>query len=104
MQDHPAADPTRTDLLTLTDGHYVTYFAPDKAEGHHLSVTATESGKVTLIALALPENGLTVPVKDASGKEIQTVDLTYITEIEAPAGSVIEIPLGNGLMLAEVIW
>lgn len=94
----------RTDLLTLTDGHYVTYFAPDKAEGHHLSVTATESGKVTLIALALPENGLTVPVKDASGKEIQTVDLTYITEIEAPAGSVMEIPLGNGLMLAEVIW
>ena len=32
------------------------------------------------------------------------LDLTYITEIEAPAGSVIEIPLGNGLMLAEVIW
>ena len=94
----------RTDLLTLTDGHYVTYFSPDKAEGHNLSVTATESGKVTLIALALPENGLTVTVKDASGKEIKTVDLTYITEIEAPAGSVIEIPLGNGLMLAEVIW
>ena len=94
----------RTDLLTLTDGHYVTYFAPDKAEGHNLSVTATESGKVTLMALALPENGLTVTVKDASGKEIKTVDLTYITEIEAPAGSVIEIPLGNGLMLAEVIW
>lgn len=94
----------RTDLLTLTDGHYVTYFAPDKAEGHNLSVTATESGKVTLIALALPENGLTVTVKDAGGKEIKTVDLTYITEIEAPAGSVIEIPLGNGLMLAEVIW
>ncbi len=94
----------RTDLLTLTDGHYVTYFAPDKAEGHNLSVTANESGKVTLIALALPENGLTVTVKDASGKEIKTVDLTYITEIEAPTGSVIEIPLGNGLMLAEVIW
>ena len=93
----------RTDLLTLTDGHYVTYFGPDKAEGHNLSVTVTESGKVTLIALALPENGLTVTVKDASGKEIKTVDLTYITEIEAPAGSVIEIPLGNGLMLAEVI-
>lgn len=94
----------RTDLLTLTDGHYVTYFAPDKAEGHNLSVTATESSKVTLIALALPENGLTVTVKDAGGNEIKTVDLTYITEIEAPAGSVIEIPLGNGLMLAEVIW
>ena len=93
----------RTDLLTLTDGHYVTYFAPDKAEGYHLSVAATESGKVTLIALTLPENGLTVLVKDASGKEIRTVDLTYITEIEAPAGSVMEIPLGNGLMLAEVI-
>ena len=94
----------RTDLLTLTDGHYVTYFGPEKAEGHKLSVTATESGKVTLIALALPENGLTVTVKDAGGKEIKTVELTYITEIEAPAGSVIEIPLGNGLMLAEVTW
>ena len=43
-------------------------------------------------------------MKDAGGKEIKTVDLTYITEIEAPAGSVIEIPLENGLMLAEVIW
>ena len=94
----------RTDLLTLTDGHYVTYFAPDKAEGHNLSVTATESGKVTLIALALPENGLTVTVKDAGGKEIKQVELTYITEIQAPDGSVIEIPLGNGLMLAEVTW
>jgi hypothetical protein len=94
----------RTDLLTLTDGHYVTYFGPDKAEGHKLSVTATESGKVTLIALALPENGLTITVKDAGGKEIKTVELTYITEIDASAGSVIEIPLGNGLMLAEVTW
>jgi hypothetical protein len=93
----------RTELLKLTDGHYVSYFAPDHAEGHRLSVTVTESGRITLVALALPENGLTVIVKDAGGKEIKTVDLTYVTEIEAPAGSVIEIPLGNGLMLAEVI-
>jgi hypothetical protein len=93
----------RTELLKLTDGHYVSYFAPDHAEGHRLSVTVTESGKITLVALDLPENGLTVIVKDAGGKEIKTVDLTYVTEIEAPAGSVIEIPLGNGLMLAEVI-
>ncbi len=94
----------RAELLKLTDGHYVSYFAPDKAEGHKLTVTATDNGKVTLIALALPVSGLTVTVKDASGKEIKTVDLAYVTEIEAPAGSVIEIPLGNRLMLAEVIW
>ena len=96
----------RTDLLTLTDGHYVTYFAPDanKAEGKHLCVTVGDTGKVTLIALALPESGLTVTVKSATGDVIQTIQLQYVTRIEVPVGSVIHIPLGNGLMLAEVEW
>lgn len=96
----------RTELLPLTDGHYVSYFALDDstAAGHSLNVTVDDSGKVILVALRLPSEGLTATVRDASGQEIKTVKLGYITEIEAPAGSVVEIPLGNGLMLAEVIW
>lgn len=94
----------RTDLLALTDGHYVSYFAPQKAEGHTLKVTVDEGGKVKLITLKLPEAGLTVTVKDAMGHEVKRVDLSYVTEIEAPEGSVIHIPLGHGLMLAEVEW
>jgi hypothetical protein len=99
-------DIPRTDLLTLTDGHLVSCFAPDegKAEGHTLRITLSESGKVRLVALKLPESGLTVSVKDGAGKEIQTVKLGYVTEIQAPAGSVIHIPLGGGLMLSEVEW
>lgn len=96
----------RTELIPLTDGHYVSYFAPDeeKAKGHTLKVTVGESGKVTLVALRLPEDSLTVRILDASGKETATKSLQYVTEITVPAGSVIEIPLGNALMLAEVIW
>ncbi len=96
----------RTDLLALTDGLYVSFFAPDqqKAQGHNLSITVGESGKVKLVALSLPEEGLTLSVTDASGKQIQTLDLSYVTTVEAPAGSVICVPLGNGLILAEVEW
>ena len=99
-------DIPRTDLLTLTDGHYVSYFAPDdkKAKGKTLCVTVDDTGTVTLTSLALPEGGLTVTVKNAAGEVIQTIQLHYLTRIEAPAGSVIHIPLGNGLMLAEVTW
>jgi hypothetical protein len=32
------------------------------------------------------------------------VKLGYVTEIQAPAGSVIHTPLGGGLMLSEVEW
>ena len=94
----------RTHLLTLTDGHVTSYLSADHAEGHTLRVTVGESGTVRLTALKLPEDGLTVSVKDASGKELKTAALTYITTVEAPAGSVIHIPLGNGLMLAEIEW
>ena len=99
-------DIPRTDLLTLTDGHYVSYFAPDdkKAKGKTLCVTVDDTGIVTLTALVLPEDGLTVTVKNAAGEVIQTIQLHYVTRIEAPAGSVIHIPLGNSLMLAEVTW
>ncbi len=96
----------RTELLPLTDGHYLSYFAPDDATaaGHSLKATVSESEKVTLVALRLPANGLKVTVRDADGKEIKTVDMRYVTEIRAPVGSTVEIPLGNGLMLAEVAW
>ncbi len=96
----------RTDLLSLTDGLYVSSFAPDeqKANGHSLDVIIGESGNVKLIALCLPENGLSVTVLDASGQQIKTVELSHVTEVQAPEGSIIHIPLGNGLILAEVEW
>ncbi len=96
----------RTDLLSLTDGLYVAFFAPDeqKANGHSLDVTVGESGSVKLIALCLPESGTTVTVLDAAGQQIKTVALSHATEVQAPEGSVIRIPLGDGLILAEVEW
>ncbi len=96
----------RTDLLSLTDGLYVSFFAPDeqKANGHSLDVIIGESEIVTLIALCLPENGLTATVLDASGQQIKQVELSHVTTVQAPEGSVIRIPLGNGLILAEIEW
>lgn len=96
----------RTDLLSLTDGTYVSYFAPDeqKAQDHSLRVTLNDSGKARIVALHLPEGGLTVTVKDANGATLSSVELSYITEIQAPEGAVVHIPLGNGLLLAEVEW
>ena len=96
----------RTELLSLTDGLYVSFFTPDdqKTQGHTLSVTVSESGNVTLIALKLPENGLSATVTDTAGSLLQTVDLSLVTTIQAPEGSVIQIPLGDGLLLAEVEW
>lgn len=96
----------RTDLLSLTDGTYVSFFAPDEqqANGHTLYVTVGESGKVKLVALHLPKGGLDITVKDAEGNVLDTVALSYLTEIEAPEGTILHIPLGNGLMLAEVEW
>ncbi len=97
---------SRTDLLSLTDGLYVSFFAPDeqKANGHSLNITIGESGRVTVIALRLPENGLSVQVTDANGNVIDTLDLKNATSIQAPEGSIIRIPLGNGLILAEIEW
>ncbi|MBQ7379548.1 MAG: beta-N-acetylglucosaminidase domain-containing protein [Clostridia bacterium] len=96
----------RTDLLALTDGLYISFFAPDqqKAQGKTLSVTVGESGKVKLIALGLPESGFDVTVTTPEGHQNKTVELAYDTLIEAPEGSVIHIPLGNGLILAEIEW
>ncbi len=96
----------RTHLLTLTDGHITSYLAADGTEAadRTLRVTVGESGKVTLTAIGLPSEGLTLSVKDSGGAVLQTVQADYITAIEAPASSVIHIPLGNGLMLAEIEW
>ena len=85
---------------------YVSFFAPDeqKANSHSLDVIIGENGYATLIALCLPENSLTVTVLDASGQEIKQVELSHVTTVQAPEGSIIRIPLGNGLILAEVEW
>ena len=96
----------RTSLLALQDGHMLTFFASEdaKAAGHSLSVTLTETGKVKILSLVLPEDGVTAKILNASGKETGTVKLTYETVVEAPQGSVIVIPLGQGLMISEIIW
>jgi len=96
----------RTNLLTLQDGHILSLFAPDdqKAEGHSLRVTVTDTGSVRILAVRLPEDGVTARILDQNGEEISSVALSYETVIEAPEGSVIAIPLGQGLTLAEIIW
>ena len=96
---------SRTDLLTLLDGHVLSLFAPDDgiAAGHTLRVTVGESGSVRILAVSLPEGGVTVKLSDDDGNPTDTPSLSYDTVIQAPAGSVIEIPLGNGLALAEII-
>lgn len=91
----------RNDLAVLLDGDPATYLMSDQAEGHTLSVKVGVGGSVTLVALALPTNGLQVTVTEPSG-QTHTVTLGYRTEITASEGAVIEIPLGAGLMLAEI--
>lgn len=96
----------RTQLLALTDGFSTTLFAPDgdKTRGDTLQITVGESGKVTLTALKLPKDGVNITVLEADGTEIGTVPLDLITNLQAPVGAVIYLPLGNGLLLAEVAW
>ena len=96
----------RTTLLSLQDGHILTYFAPadEKATGHSLSVTVTDTGKVRILALVLPEGGVTAKVMDADGRETGTLKLSYETVVETAPGSVIVIPLGQGLIISEIIW
>lgn len=96
----------RTDLLTLQDGHLQSLFVLDdeKAEGHSLRVTVDESGTVRILAVVLPEGGVTAKLMDENGSEAGTVTLDYETVVEAPVGSVIVIPLGQGLTLAEITW
>ncbi len=96
----------RMNLLTLQDGHLLSVFMPDdkKAAGHSLRVTVTETGRVRILAVTLPEDGVIAKILDSNGKEITTTTLSYESVVEAPAGSVIVIPLGQGLILAEIIW
>ncbi len=94
----------RTELLLLQDGHILSLFAPKGAEGHSLRVTVGESGRVRILAVSLPDGGLTANIFDGSGNETGSITVSYDTTVEAPAGSVIVIPLGNGLTLAEVQW
>ncbi len=96
----------RTDLLALTDGHYVTYFAPDckQEDGHTLTVTFDESGHLTLIILKLPDYGMKISVSDASGKLLYSASAENVMHLEAPAGSIATIYLGDGLMLGEIEW
>lgn len=96
----------RINLLTLQDGHLLSLFTPEdeKADGHSLRVTVSESGVIRILAVALPEGGVTAKLLDKDGKETGTLTLNYETVVEASAGTVIVIPLGNGLTLAEVMW
>ena len=109
VSDHLALDEyfvPRADLLPLQDGHLLSFFAPDDkmTEGHSLRVTVGETGKIRILSMVLPEDGVTAQVLDQNGKEIKTITLTYETSVEAPAGSFIVIPLGHGLALSEIIW
>ncbi len=96
----------RTDLLTLQDGHLLSLFAPadDKAEGHSLRVTVGETGSVRILSVILPEDGVTAKILDQGGTEMGSISLNYETVVEAPTGSVIVIPLGQGLTIAEIIF
>ena len=96
----------RTDLLTLTDGHYVSYFAPvcGQLDGYTLTVTFTESGRLRLIILQRPNNGMKVSVSDPSGEFLYSVSADNVMHLEAPAGSTATIYLGDGLMIGEIEW
>ncbi len=96
----------RTDLLALTDGHYVTYFAPEcnQLDGHFLNVIFTESGRLTLILLKLPDNGMKISVRDPSGEHLYSVSVDNVMHLQAPAGSTATIYLGDRLMLGEIEW
>ena len=109
VSEHLALDEDfvpRTNLLTLQDGHILSLFVPDdeKAEDHSLRVTVGETGRVRILSVVLPKGGVTAKLLDPSGGETETITLNYETVVEAPAGSVIVIPLGQGLAIAEIIW
>ena len=96
----------RTDLLTLTDGHYVTYFGPecDQLDGHYLEVTFTESGRLTLIILKLSDNGMKISVRDPAGEHLYSVSVDNVMHLQAPEGSTAIIYLGDNLMIGEIEW
>ena len=95
---------SRYNLLALLDNRIFTALDVDDAaaEGHSLLVTVGDAGSITILSYALPENQTQAVIKDGSGAEIGRVTLDYVTSITAPAGSVVEIPLGHGLRLVEI--
>ena len=95
---------SRYNLIALQDGRIYTALDVDDtlAEGHSLLVTVGETGKVTLLSYALPAERVSAVIRGEDGAETGRVALDYETVITAPAGSVIEIPLGRGLRIAEI--
>ena len=95
---------SRYNLITLQDSRIYTALTADdaKAEGHSLFITVGETGQVTLLSYALPANGVSAIIRSADGAELGRTALNYETVITASAGSVIEVPLGQGLRIAEV--
>lgn len=95
----------RTELLALQDKNALSSFAPDgkTAEGHSLSVRIPESGQVRILASSLPKEGITVILRDATGKEIDRIPLRYDTVITAAAGTEVVVPLRQGLVIAEIL-
>ena len=95
---------SRYNLIALQDGRIYTALDVDDtlAEGHSLLVTVGETGKVTLLSYAPPAERVSAVIRGEDGAEMGRVALDYETVITAPAGSVIEIPLGRGLRIAEI--
>ena len=95
---------SRYNLIALQDGRIYTALDVDDtlAEGHSLILTVGETGKVTLLSYALPAERASAVIRGEDGAETGRVALDYETVITAPAGSVIEIPLGRGLRIAEI--
>ena len=95
---------SRYNLIALQDGRIYTALDVDDtlAEGHSLILTVGETGKVTLLSYALPAERVSAVIRGEDGAETGRVALDYETVITAPAGSVIEIPLGRGLRIAEI--
>lgn len=94
----------RSDLMALLDGHVTTLFAPNdaKADGHILTIRSETAGDARILAVQLPKNGAVATVRDQNGHE-KTVTLTYSTIVTIPEGGTVDIHLGDGLILAEII-
>ena len=94
----------RYNLIALQDDRIYTALDVDDttAEGHSLLITVGETGTVTLLSYALPTDGVSATVRGTDGAELGQTALDYETVITAPAGSVIEVPLGRGLRIAEI--
>ena len=94
----------RFNLMLLQDGRGTTVFpTPDaSADGHTLSIRVGETGKVQSLAVSLPAEGVSAVVQSADGVELERIPLQYNTEIRTSAGAIVTVPLGGGLLLAEI--